>query len=101
MAVFPQPSKTKAYESPIKMTDNPSTEPVDEEYVKFQSAEKSAGTTTNRNLQFGLNNIQEQPHRFAKNRNTSPKEENKERNITKEHFETLKDKYHNQVEGKN
>ncbi|CAI2372043.1 unnamed protein product [Moneuplotes crassus] len=79
-------------------TEYPSTEPIDEGHVKFQSAEKSAGVSTKRLLQLGLTSIQEQPHKFARpTRKHSEEVKSPNRHITHSHLAAVRGNFVEEV----
>lgn len=82
-------------------TEYPSTEPIDEGHVKFQSAEKSAGASTKKLLQLGFTSIQEQPHKFARpNRKHSEEVKSPNRQISQSHFAAVRGNFVEEVKGK-
>ena len=99
---IPRTQMAVLHESPaIIKSQNPSTEPIDEEQIKFQSAEKSFGITARNKMYLGLTSIQEQPNNFALNkRKISEEIKNSPRNITKHHFDALKGNFQNKINGK-
>lgn len=80
-------------ESPKIEIDGLSSEPVDAEHIKFQSAEKSAGTSTKLDQRYKLASFQEQPNRFANSKKRRNEiEKSPLRKITVDHFSAAKNK---------
>lgn len=80
-------------ESPnIKDSIKESSEPVDPDHIKFQSAEKSVGESTRKARYLGFTSLQEQPNRYANGNKHADKTKTPERGITKMHYDALKTK---------
>lgn len=86
--------------SPKALPASNSSEAIDEEHIKFQSAEKSAGTTTERERYRGITSIQEQPHKYSTNAKFNNHDKSPPRNITQDHFKALKSKFRSPDFGK-
>jgi hypothetical protein len=80
-------------ENSLKISPSKSSEVIEEEHVKFQSAEKSLGTSTKVELFKGITSLQEQPNKFA---NFDKKKENPpQREIKKQTIELIKNEFKN------
>lgn len=80
-------------EKSLKITPSKSSDAIEEEHVKFQSAEKSLGTSTKVELFKGITSIQEQPNKFANS--YVKKEHPPQREITKQAIELIKNDFKN------
>jgi len=77
----------------VKKEDDESSEPIDQDHIQFQDAEKSIGISTQHEFYKGITSLQEQPNKFA-----HPKERKllqkanypDDRNLNKMHFDVLK-----------
>lgn len=67
--------------------DGDSSEAIDEDHVKFQSAQKSLGTETEIERLKGITSLQEQPTKFSKYQNKNQNQE--ARNIKESNFKVL------------